>query len=187
MIEINRGTAGWSYVDSSSLNRRITPFTPMDFSGPVRGQTPASSRAYSPTGAAGRGTINNCANGTMPWHTYLTNEENWAGYFRREAGDNAAPHRRARRPVGRRVHPLRLGKTEQQRCAGRQLRLGDRRRTGGRRHPLSPSSTPPSTRPARRRRHRRLPQRAQSNMAGWSRSTRSIPPRRRASAPRSAG
>ncbi|MGY6401139.1 hypothetical protein ACXITY_25425, partial [Vibrio parahaemolyticus] len=28
-------------------------------------------------------------NGTMAWNTYLTNEENWAGYFRRSSGDVA--------------------------------------------------------------------------------------------------
>ncbi|WP_163773998.1 alkaline phosphatase PhoX, partial [Proteus mirabilis] len=42
-----------------------------------------------PTGVAGRGTINNCANGYTPWATLLTCEENWAGYFRR-TGDDAA-------------------------------------------------------------------------------------------------
>jgi len=87
VVEIARGTSGWAYVPSSCLNRRITPFTPTSFSGPVAG-SPLLFTAYSPTGRAGRGTINNCANGTMPWMTYLTNEENWAGYFRRDAGDN---------------------------------------------------------------------------------------------------
>ena len=90
VVEVSRaGVDGaWSYLSTSALNRRITPNTPMAFSGPVRGD--ASLRtAFSPDGTAGRGTINNCANGTMPWRTYLTNEENWAGYFRRTAGDAA--------------------------------------------------------------------------------------------------
>jgi hypothetical protein len=87
VIEINRAAA-WSYAPTSSFNRRITPLTPMSFSGPVRGDASLKTR-YSPDGTAGRGTINNCANGTMPWHTYLTNEENWVGYFRRDTGDAA--------------------------------------------------------------------------------------------------
>ena len=89
VIEVTRGASGWSYSQSSALNRRITPNTPMMFSGPVRGDASLRTK-YSPDGTTGRGTINNCANGTMPWHTYLTNEENWAGYFRRDAGDVAA-------------------------------------------------------------------------------------------------
>ncbi|MCU6454392.1 DUF839 domain-containing protein [Sphingomonas sp. A2-49] len=88
VIEIARSTSGWSYVPTSGLNRRITPFTPTTFSGPVAGSALLFT-AFSPTGRAGRGTINNCANGTMPWMTYCTAEENWAGYYRREAGDNA--------------------------------------------------------------------------------------------------
>jgi secreted PhoX family phosphatase len=88
VVEIARANGNWSYVQAGALNRRVTPFTPTDFSGPVKGSALLFT-AFSPTGIAGRGTINNCANGTMPWGTYLTNEENWAGYFRRDAGDNA--------------------------------------------------------------------------------------------------
>lgn len=88
VIEVARSGATWAYQQSSALNRRITPNTPMSFSGPVRGH-PWLRTAYSPSGEAGRGTINNCANGTMPWGTYATAEENWAGYFRRTAGDAA--------------------------------------------------------------------------------------------------
>ncbi|WP_156679483.1 PhoX family protein [Sphingomonas profundi] len=89
-IEVTRATSGaWSYVNSSTLNRRITPLTPTVFNGPVRGNGAIRTR-FSPDGTAGRGTINNCANGYMPWGTYATNEENWAGYFRRDTGDAAA-------------------------------------------------------------------------------------------------
>ncbi|MEG3123611.1 PhoX family protein [Sphingomonas sp. GB1N7] len=87
VIEINRATT-WSYAPTGALNRRITPLTPMAFSGPAKGATQLKTR-FSTDGSAGRGTINNCANGTMPWNTYLTAEENWAGYFRRTAGDAA--------------------------------------------------------------------------------------------------
>ncbi|GGB26957.1 phosphatase [Sphingomonas metalli] len=86
VVEVTQTNGSWSYVVQSSFNRRITPNTPMSFSGPVRGNAVLRTR-YSTDGTTGRGTINNCANGTMPWHTYLTCEENWAGYFRRLAGD----------------------------------------------------------------------------------------------------
>jgi secreted PhoX family phosphatase len=62
-------------------NRRITGLTPMEIGGPVRG-TPFVRTRYSPDGTRTRGTINNCAHGVTPWNTYLTCEENWAGYFR---------------------------------------------------------------------------------------------------------
>ena len=90
VIEVTRSTAGaWSYVQGGALNRRITPLTPMVFSGPVKGSNLLKT-VFSPTGVAGRGTINNCANGHTPWATDLTCEENWAGYFRRPtATDNA--------------------------------------------------------------------------------------------------
>jgi len=88
VIEVTRAgsTGAWSYVQTSALNRRITPFTPMDINGPLRG-TSYMRTLFSPTGVAGRGTINNCANGFTPWGTYLTCEENWVGYFRRDASD----------------------------------------------------------------------------------------------------
>ncbi|MEG3164266.1 DUF839 domain-containing protein [Sphingomonas sp. PB2P19] len=110
VIEINRAT-DWSYAPTSTFNRRITPMTPMSFSGPVRGNDSLKTR-YSPDGTAGRGTINNCANGTMPWNTYLTNEENWVGYFRREVGDGA--RRAATGAVGVKANTslTRYGKSE---------------------------------------------------------------------------
>ena len=90
VIEVVRaaGNGAWSYVQSSAFNRRITPNTVMALSGPARGHALLRSR-FSTDGTTARGTINNCANGTMPWSTYLTDEENWAGYFRRDSGDAA--------------------------------------------------------------------------------------------------
>jgi secreted PhoX family phosphatase len=91
VIEVTRAAndGAWSYVQSSALNRRITPLTPMSINGPVRGSAQVRTR-FSTDGTQKRGTINNCANGYTPWGTYLTCEENYAGYFRRSATDNAA-------------------------------------------------------------------------------------------------
>ncbi len=88
VIEVTRaGASGaWNYVTASALNRRITPFTPTQINGPARGH-PLMRTLHSPAGTDGRGTINNCANGFTPWGTYLTCEENWTGYFRRDASD----------------------------------------------------------------------------------------------------
>lgn len=88
IVEVrDAGDLRWSYVQGSGFNRRITPFTPVSFSGPVRG-TDYIKTVFSPAGTDGRGTINNCANGHTLWGTNLTCEENWAGYFRR-SGDDA--------------------------------------------------------------------------------------------------
>jgi len=89
VVEFSKGAGGWGYVQASAFNRRITPLTPVSISGPARGAA-FMKTAYSPDGTAGRGTINNCANGYTPWNTYLTCEENWSGYFRRDASDVAA-------------------------------------------------------------------------------------------------
>lgn len=78
---------GWTWLQDSTFNRRITPNTPMQFNGPVKGSDYIKT-AYSTDGTQGRGTINNCANGHTAWGTNLTCEENWAGYFKR-SGDDA--------------------------------------------------------------------------------------------------
>lgn len=90
IIEVNRnGNGEWSYNQNSAFNRRIHTLTPMEISGPLRGH-PTMFTKYSTGGLRTRGTVNNCANGYTPWGTYLTCEENWAGYFRRIAATDDA-------------------------------------------------------------------------------------------------
>ncbi|MBS3805473.1 MAG: PhoX family phosphatase [Oleiphilaceae bacterium] len=79
VVEIRKNGNDWEVV-RGGYNRRITGATPMELSGPVRGSDMVRTR-YSPDGTATRGTLNNCAHGHTPWTTYLTCEENWAGYF----------------------------------------------------------------------------------------------------------
>jgi len=89
VVEVSQNAAGtWSYNQASTFNRRVTPNTPVDFAGPVRGH-PLLRTKFSPNGTQGRGTINNCAFGFFLWGMYQTDEENWAGYFRRPTTDNA--------------------------------------------------------------------------------------------------
>lgn len=82
IIEVKRTDGRWSYVQDSRSNRRIHTLTVMDIAGPLRGNDAVKTK-FSPDGTQTRGTVNNCANGFTPWGTYLTCEENWAGYFRR--------------------------------------------------------------------------------------------------------
>ena len=80
IVEIRRNAQGEWAVLPSARNRRITGATPMRIDGPARGHDLMKTR-YSPSGTSTRGTLNNCSNGYSPWGTYLTCEENWAGYF----------------------------------------------------------------------------------------------------------
>ena len=84
VIEIQNAASGWSYKQDSAFNRRVHTLTEMILSGPAAGTAYMRTR-YSPDGTRTRGTVNNCAHGYTPWGTYLTCEENWAGYFRRVA------------------------------------------------------------------------------------------------------
>jgi uncharacterized protein len=87
LVEVAKSAGGFSMVKDSRFNRRITAATAMELDGPVRGH-PLARTKYSSTGVATRGTQNNCGTGITPWGTFLTSEENWAGYFSRVAGDN---------------------------------------------------------------------------------------------------
>lgn len=89
VVEVRKQRGDWSYVPSSPFNFRITTQTDMDISGPARHSALMVTR-YSPDGTRTRGTLNNCGTGKTPWGTLLTGEENFAGYFLRSAGDDAA-------------------------------------------------------------------------------------------------
>lgn len=75
IVEIKKENGSWSVVRDSRYGRRITPNTPVTFSGPAAG----ADVIYPEAGA--KGTLNNCSNGFTPWGTYLTCEENFNGYF----------------------------------------------------------------------------------------------------------
>ncbi|MBU0500227.1 MAG: DUF839 domain-containing protein [Gammaproteobacteria bacterium] len=82
IVEVVREGGSFRVNRASPFNRRITAATPIALHGPARGDGLMVTR-FSPDGTRTRGTLNNCANGYTPWGTYLTCEENWAGYFKR--------------------------------------------------------------------------------------------------------
>lgn len=80
VMEVAARDGRWSIVTDSPNNRRITADTPMVITGPARGHNLLKTAA-DPSGTRVLGTFNNCGNGTTPWDTYLTCEENFNGYF----------------------------------------------------------------------------------------------------------
>lgn len=100
VVEIRKAAGRFAYVQNSPFNRRITPLTPIELSGPVRGNALLVTK-FSPAGTQARGTLNNCGTGQTPWGTLLTGEENWAGYFFRAAGDQALRSAKAHTALAR--------------------------------------------------------------------------------------
>jgi secreted PhoX family phosphatase len=89
VVEVRKSNGKFAYVQASPFNRRITPLTPVEIGGPLRGNALMKTK-YDPSGQTTRGTINNCGTGQTPWGSFLTGEENWAGYFTRAATDDSA-------------------------------------------------------------------------------------------------
>lgn len=96
VVEVTRDRSGWHVVKDAATgagrNRRITPFTPVIFSGPAANHrwiataAPAFNAAepadaHAQDGEVRCGTLANCAGGRTPWGTYLTSEENFDGFF----------------------------------------------------------------------------------------------------------
>lgn len=93
IVQIEKQGVDWRVIKDarpgSGFNRRVTPFTPVAFSGPAKSHRwiNAASTAFraaipnTPTDSVPCGTLANCAGGQTPWGTYLTAEENFDGYF----------------------------------------------------------------------------------------------------------
>ena len=97
IVEIARQGGAWGVVTDSPYNRRITPDTPMEITGPARGHALLKTAA-DPTGTRALGTWNDCGSGRTPWGTYLACEENFNGYF--SASDPDFPLTEAHRRYG---------------------------------------------------------------------------------------
>ena len=82
-VEVIKEGNQWRYVQGSPFNRRITAATELTMTGPVAGSELVKTR-LSPAGMTRFGTLNNCGHGETPWHTYISGEENWFSYFRRD-------------------------------------------------------------------------------------------------------
>jgi secreted PhoX family phosphatase len=80
VVDLQRGARGWSVRQGGPSTRRITANTPMEISGPARGDVLMQTNA-DPSGTRVLGTFANCAGGKTPWGTYLTAEENIQDYF----------------------------------------------------------------------------------------------------------
>jgi secreted PhoX family phosphatase len=90
VVEVKNTGGKWATVPASAFNFRLTALSEnMQITGPARGNALMVTK-YSPDGTKTRGTLNNCGTGKTPWGTFLTGEENWAGYFTRSATDDAA-------------------------------------------------------------------------------------------------
>jgi secreted PhoX family phosphatase len=89
VFEVSKAGGQFAYVQDSPFNFRIHQNTPVEIHGPARGDDLLVTQ-YSANGTMTRGTLNNCGTGQTPWGTLVSGEENWAGYFTRNASDDTA-------------------------------------------------------------------------------------------------
>lgn len=89
VVELQSDGKQWAYKPGSAFNRRVTTMTEAVIHGPARGSEHLVTK-YDGTGSKARGTLNNCGAGKTPWGTYVSGEENWFGYFFRDAKDDDA-------------------------------------------------------------------------------------------------
>ena len=87
VVEVEANSGQWRYKQASSYNRRVTPTTEVIISGPAKGSEHLVTK-FSPDATRARGTLNNCGTGKTPWGTFVSGEENWFGYFHRDAKDD---------------------------------------------------------------------------------------------------
>ena len=87
VVEVEARGGKWATKPDSAFNRRITTMTEAAIHGPARGSEHLVTR-YSTDATRARGTLNNCGTGKTPWGTFVSGEENWFGYFSRDARDN---------------------------------------------------------------------------------------------------
>ena len=89
VVEVKSTSGKWASVAGSAFNFRLTCLSDVEMSGPARGNALLVTK-YSTNATRTRGTLNNCGTGKTPWGSFLTGEENWAGYFFRSATDDTA-------------------------------------------------------------------------------------------------
>ncbi|MCM2341387.1 PhoX family phosphatase [Rhodoferax sp.] len=88
VVEVKKTNDKWATMQGSAFNFRLTCLSEnMQLTGPARGNALMVTK-HSTDGTKTRGTLNNCGTGKTPWGTFLTGEENWAGYFTRSATDD---------------------------------------------------------------------------------------------------
>ncbi|MES1158978.1 MAG: alkaline phosphatase PhoX [Terricaulis silvestris] len=98
IVQVSHANGQWRVhtdpAPGQGINRRITPFTPVVFSGPaanhrwiataapiVNAAEPGRPYEATAPNAVRCGTIANCSGGRTPWGTYLSSEENFDGFF----------------------------------------------------------------------------------------------------------